>query len=438
MKKTLNQTIASYRQNPSKTVFVRNNQNISAQQFLADIDALVNLWVGKLSSSQKIALAIEDSYLFACAWIACQFLNKTTILLPNNKSGTQKNLSKHYDTIVFDTDIHLVNKATNNLEITNPTTVFFTSGSTGEHLPCSKTLENIENESNSLNTQLVKFDIKNTQRVYASVSHQHLYGFSCFFIWSLFFGKTIHSERLFIPQLVHEKLTTKDIIFITTPVIISYLDGRSDGVKKSLLISSASELKHCTAVVFNSLHSLPVMEIYGSTETGIIAHRQQIKNPQWQTFDNVKIRSNTNNQLLVQSSFFNQNDELMSDTVEMVNSNSFILKGRIDRVIKIAGKRISLSEIERLLLEHEWVQDVACVPKKTYREFIGALICLSAKGQNELRVLGKQKLTQQLKVYLLEYLDIVTLPKQWRFVDKIPTNTQGKKVLELIQKEFES
>ena len=117
MKKTLKETIDSYNQHPNKTVFVKDGKNISAEQFLNDINVLVNLWSDKLATFKKIALAIDDIYLFASAWVACQYINKTTIMLPNNKTGTQKKLSKHYDAIVYDHDIDFSAKSKNDFKI---------------------------------------------------------------------------------------------------------------------------------------------------------------------------------------------------------------------------------------------------------------------------------------------------------------------------------
>jgi len=51
---------------------------------------------------------------------------------------------------------------------------------------------------------------------------------------------------------------------------------------------------------------------------------------------------------------------------------------------------------------------------------------LSTKGEVQLSVLGKLEFVKQLKRDLSDYFEFSLLPKRWRFVDNIPSNTQAK------------
>jgi acyl-coenzyme A synthetase/AMP-(fatty) acid ligase len=362
---------------------------------------------------------------------------KTSIMLPNNQPGTQETLRPHYDTIIFDADIDFNNSDNDNcyFDIQNSETIFFTSGSTGDYKLYSKFLSNIESESESINKHMSTYNIKDHQ-IYTTVSHLHLYGFSWFLIWPLLHNHTINIGRLYVPEIVNDMLCKKNSIMITTPVIISKLTEKSD-IGESIVVSSASELKEYTAKQFLSCYSSQVIEVYGSSETGIIANRQQLKGTIWQTFDGVTITSDNNTLLTVCSPFFPESHHNMFDKVTIFDEHTFELHGRVDRIVKVSGKRVALSAIENHLLQHNWIYDAACLIRNTYREQVVAMICLSETGIEQYKLLSKRELTQQLRRYLLKYYNEVTIPKQWRIVSKIPLNTQGKRVFKTIIKAFE-
>ena len=430
MKSTLKSILEFYAQNPSKIVFIKDSNNIIAKEFLNDIKTLANHLDIILNNNSKVALSIDDIYLFCCTWVACQFLGKTIIMLPNNKSGTITKLAKHYDSLITDNDLDLSAKILNEYTLKDCETIFFTSGSTGEYKSYSKTIDNFEQESSAINRVIQSFNLKKI-KVLTTVSHQHMYGFSWAIIWPLLHQKIIYTERLFVPELIHKKLLQDNNILVTTPVIISHLDGNiSSPITNSLLISSASALSTDIAIKFQNSYNIPILEAYGSSETGVIAYRQQLIDILWKPFDNVCISSESD-QLVVRSTFFKQEKQLMADIVALSN-DKFELKGRIDKIVKIAGNRLSISQMQNILIEHDLIQNCACIKRQSYREYIAAIICLNQDGQDLLQKFGKQILIKQIKSYLLNYYSNVVIPKQWRFVTEIPTNSQGKRTLELL------
>lgn len=430
MKSTLKSILEFYAQNPSEIIFIKDSNNIIAKEFLNDIKTLANHLDIILSNSCKVALSVDDMYLFCCTWIACQFLGKTTIMIPNDKPGTIAKLAKHYDSLITDNDLDLSAKIINEYALKDCETIFFTSGSTGEYKSYSKTIDNLEQESSAINSVIQSFNLKNID-VLTTVSHQHLYGFSWAIIWPLLYPKIIHTERLFVPELIHKKLLQDNNILITTPVIISHLDGSlSSPITNSLLISSASALNTDIAIKFQNSYNIPILEAYGSSETGVIAYRQQLIDKLWKPFDNVCITTKSD-QLVVRSPFFKQEKQLMADIVALYN-DKFELKGRVDKIVKIAGNRLSISQMQNILIDYDLIQDCVCIKRQSYREYIAAIICLNQAGQDLLQNFGKQNLIKQIKSYLLNYYSNVVIPKQWRFVTEIPTNSQGKRTLELL------
>lgn len=425
--------------NSNQTIFLDGEKNITAKEFLQNLISLTNLWKQQLVNKDRIALIVDDFYLFICAWFVCQILNKKVIILPNNQKGTLKILAEYYDTIIYDKDV-VFSSDFECLEFDinihkNSKTIFFTSGSSGTHKAYSKTLKDLEAESFAIKNCLNNFLSENTN-IYATVSYQHLYGFSFYFIYAFLSGFIIQTQRLISPENVLNKLVKDNSLIITTPLMISHLDKKCQVGENTLVISSASSLSNDDALSFFNKYQKEVLEVYGSTETGVIAYRKQLTQPQWKCFSGVAISKDRNSQLIVKSDFCSQESQFMADRVDISSGNSFKLLGRIDRVIKLAGKRLSLSAMENTLKQHQWIQDSSCVLCKSYREYVGAMLVLSQEGRQELINLGRVLFTRKLREYLLDFYSLETLPKKWRIESEIPINTQGKKVLSEVLEKF--
>src|SRR6185295_2464042 len=98
----------------------------------------------------------------------------------------------------------------------------------------------------------------------------------------------------------------------------------------------------------------------------------------------------------------------------------FRLKGRLDRVAKIEGKRVSLPELESGLRRHPWVLDAAVVPLAGARERLGAVVVLREPAR--LREQGRRRLVAELREALLERFDRVLVPRHWRFPERLPAD----------------
>lgn len=116
------------------------------------------------------------------------------------------------------------------------------------------------------------------------------------------------------------------------------------------------------------------------------------------------------------------------DKIALLSAQQFVLQGRLDRVVKIEEKRVSLEQMEALLRSHPLVDDAALVMLSQPRAGLGGVIILSQQGQQQLQAQGKLALNNSLKAQLLTQFERVTLPKRWRYPDVLPLNTQGKRI----------
>jgi 3-hydroxymyristoyl/3-hydroxydecanoyl-(acyl carrier protein) dehydratase len=102
------------------------------------------------------------------------------------------------------------------------------------------------------------------------------------------------------------------------------------------------------------------------------------------------------------------------------------LLGRLDRVVKIEEKRLSLPEMEARLALHHWVEAAAVVPLSGRRQTLGAALVLNAEGKARLAAEGRRSIAQALQRHLADHFEAVLLPRHWRFTDRLPATDRGK------------
>ncbi|WP_335938640.1 D-alanine--poly(phosphoribitol) ligase subunit DltA [Fusobacterium polymorphum] len=96
--------------------------------------------------------------------------------------------------------------------------------------------------------------------------------------------------------------------------------------------------------------------------------------------------------------------------------------GRIDNQIKLNGYRIELEDIENNMMRVNGVSKVAVLPK--YEE--GKVKYLIAYCMYTKEILGKLKAIADIKEELKQYIPSYMIPKKIIFIEKIPTNNNGK------------
>ncbi len=115
-----------------------------------------------------------------------------------------------------------------------------------------------------------------------------------------------------------------------------------------------------------------------------------------------------------------------ADRARAASDGRFFLGGRIDRIVKIEGKRISLSAIEKLLMASPLVQLARAIAVDGRRQRVAAFVVPSERGGAELGALGRRGFTRLLRRLLDESIDPVAMPRLWRFLEALPVNAQGK------------
>ena len=112
------------------------------------------------------------------------------------------------------------------------------------------------------------------------------------------------------------------------------------------------------------LGQVPI-EVYGSSETGGIAWRQQqtAHEEKWSPLPNVKWRIDAKEGVLEIRSAHLPDAEWFrtADRARPAGKDHFLLMGRVDRIVKVEGKRIALNAIEERLTASPLARDARAV-----------------------------------------------------------------------------
>ena len=118
--------------------------------------------------------------------------------------------------------------------------------------------------------------------------------------------------------------------------------------------------------------------------------------------------------------------EQTADAARIEADGRFELLGRLDRIVKLEEKRISLPMLEAALAEHPFVSDTKLGVITENRAYLAALVALSEAGLHALRNGGRRALTETLRKHLAKHCEALALPRRWRLVTRLPVNSQGK------------
>ena len=308
-----------------------------------------------------------------------------------------------------------------------------TSGSSGGAQIIEKTAAQMEAEALALAAN-VPFQ-QDALALIGSVSPQHMYGFTFRFALALTMGWTIDRLQNVYPEtLLAAAAAYPQSVWIASPAVLNRLgearNWQAVAGKVAGIVSAGGVLPAATTDLLEK-HLLRPFEIYGSTETGVIASRQFQR--EWQPFSAVQIGQNEDGALWAESPWTAGRFQT-ADRIEP-QAQGFLLLGRQDRIIKFEDKRVSLNQIEHDLLAHEWIADAYCGQHPQHQR-PAVWAALNASGILALQQKGRSEVAAVLKKHLAATQDTVALPRYWRFTDALPRNAQSKIALADFQAAF--
>jgi 3-hydroxymyristoyl/3-hydroxydecanoyl-(acyl carrier protein) dehydratase len=388
--------------------------------------------------AQRYALCIDDPFNFACALFALFASAREPVIPAHAAPGYLADLSNAYDAVLTDADMPALLAGSEyvgylaSIDPHAPLTMY-TSGSSGTPKPIRKTLAQFNAEVHTLETQWGT--LVGDATVLGSVPHHHIYGLLFRVFWPIATGRAFDRALSMEPQHLQARIAQCGpglSVVVSTPAQLSRwpeLDGFT-GLSPAprVFFSSGGPLAADAASRYAAAFGAAPVEIYGSTETGGIAWRRQDQTDAWRALNGVEAQRGDDGALNLRSPHLGHDGwHHTDDTIAFDTDGRFRLQGRLDRVIKLDGKRVSLPELEARLGLHPYVAQAAVVSLEGMsRERVGAVVALTVAGSEALLERGRVALAKILRRHLAAYFDIVVLPRFWRFRFALPFDARGK------------
>ncbi len=306
----------------------------------------------------------------------------------------------------------------------DPESVFvigFTSGSTGAPMAYPKTFAGFR-ISTAQNVAALDGLLAPDEQfsVVATVPPQHMYGMELSVLLPLVGPAAVHAGRPFFPQDVATALAQVPAprLLVTTPLHLRALVESGvalPGLK--VIVTATAPLPQEIAAVAETRYRCEVREMFGSTETCVIAARRTARDSDWTLLPGVELQPQAGGTLVLRDSL--AQPVLLADLVELDSSGRrFELRGRSADLLEIAGKRASLADLTRRLQHVPGVRDgvmvQAVVDVQGVRRLL-AIVALDAGVEDE-----------AILAALRRSSDPVFLPRRIIRVDMLPRNETGK------------
>lgn len=411
-------------------------------RFLADVAA----WHAAFAAvaGPRVALYFDDTYTFACALYGAWHAGKHVSLPGDTQPATLQRVLPGVDAragelpgaIRPQAGVAAVPLAA--LDPLRTGLVVHTSGSSGEPVEIAKSLAQLDAEMGTLQAA---FGARLAgAEVFATVSHQHIYGLLFHALWPLAAGRVLVAHRLQYPEEMAAELSGASVL-VTSPAHLKRLPDTLDwsAARAGLraVFSSGGPLPPEAAVTALALLGHSPTEVYGSSETGGIAWRRRAEHgDRWTPLPGIAWRAGEDGQLSVRSRHLP--DDAWFETADRIaaDGDGFVLRGRADRIVKIEEKRVSLTAMEQALLAGGDLAEARVIelPGDTGPRL--AVVGVPTPAGSARLAEGKRVLNERLRAQLLQVVERVVLPRRFRYLDRLPANAQGKTPLATLQALF--
>jgi len=293
----------------------------------------------------------------------------------------------------------------------------FTSGSTGAPVPHAKLWGALVTRSRAAAVQFALSEAA-PAAIVGTVPPHHMYGFELTLLLPLHAPAASWCGPAFFPGDVQAALAAMPAprILVTTPLQIRiFLQAGTELPPIKAAISATSPLDVALATEAEARWDAPMLEIFGATEVGSIASRRTTAGDAWATYPGVVLQQDAG-KTLVSAPWAGPVE--LADEIEPLELGHFRLLGRRSDLVKLGGRRASLSGLNRVLMELEGVADGAfLVPDDLGQRAAARLMAI---------VVAPRRSPGSILAELRSRVDPLFLPRRVICVDALPRNELGK------------
>jgi acyl-coenzyme A synthetase/AMP-(fatty) acid ligase len=411
----------------------RDGGAIMAGRFVEEATQLAAL----LPDRGHVINLCADRYRFTVGFAAALLRGQVSLLPPNETADTIERIVAAYPGVYCLSDREetpmpatlelvrfperLAGESTRRpvpvLPETQAAVVVFTSGSTGEPVPYSRTWGDLARVA-SAEIEALGLRSQPGIALLGTVPQQHVFGLEATVMLVLQGGFAMHARRPFYPADIHAALASlpRPRGLVTSPLHLRVLLEETDGLPPAdFLLCATAPLAPQLAAQAEARFSAPLYEIYGCTESGGIATRRTVDTAEWRAMEGVSLRSDGAS-TWVKGGYF-ESEVLLADVIELRGSHKFLLHGRKADLVNIAGKRTSLAYLNYHLNSIEGVRD-------------GAFVVPDQPGEGVIRlmafVVAPGRTSEDIVSELRRRIDAAFLPRPLCLVDALPRNATGK------------
>lgn len=352
---------STFRGEPGRVFLVENGETWTVGRLLAyagDIASAIPAGAGTLVAVRSHTAAFVVASLFA-AWAKGRSPLLVDPELTSEPSGLRDSGDRmpviapaNVDDVLSDVAVPETGSApitpvfpgADDLEV-----AFFTSGSTGEPRFVRKKAYQLAEQHQ---IEAAWLGLTEAPRVLCLVPPFHILGYIYGFDMPACSGGITMFQRRGAPQLwVEQILAQRPALVVAVPshyrLIARVLAQR---LPPAVYLSSGAPLDPAIGEEFERRAGAPVLQVYGSTETGGIATR--LAGGAWRPLPGLLWRSREGDgRLLVKSPWQDRPEDWhVTDDVVAEDGAGFRLLGRADSIVKVGGRRFSTGEVVQAAL----------------------------------------------------------------------------------------
>jgi acyl-coenzyme A synthetase/AMP-(fatty) acid ligase len=417
---------------PDRVLVFDGTRQIRLGRFQAQVRALA----ARLPAGRHAINLCEDRYRFLLAFCAVAVRGQTTLLPPSRAPAViADELRRHADSYCLGdgpladppprywplpAELPECDGEPPMVDDDALVAIGFTSGSTGAPCANPKTWRSFRaSTAQNLAALETLWSPGATPYLVATVPPQHMYGMEMSVLLPLLGNMAVHAAKPFFPGDIAHALQAAQAprILVTTPVHLRALVESSVGLPPMAgIVSATAPLDPALAAAAEARFGCEVREVFGSTETCVIARRRTACEDAWTLLPGVQLQPQPDGSLVHAPHL--PTPVVLADLVELTGDGRFRLCGRQADLLEIAGKRASLGDLTRKLQAVPGVIDGV----------VFQLDACDAGGVRRIAALAVAPHVDEATILeaLRRGIDPVFLPRPLKRVAALPRNETGK------------